>query len=144
MYSAWKSQQQYSMSYIRMSWRQLSTVSGEDNINVLALANFDSCHAADTSCHSFGATTSRLFTMVAELQRILVRAGIVFGALALFLSHFARGPSLVENFARSSPSAPFPRGEHKHEVQIFSREPLILYIKDFMNEAEIVHVLKAR
>lgn len=33
---------------------------------------------------------------------------------------------------------------HRYEVQIFSRDPLILYIRDFLSQGEIQHVLKKR
>lgn len=40
-------------------------------------------------------------------------------------------------------SSAFPSGPN-YEVQVFSQDPLILYIRDFLSEEEIQHLLEVR
>lgn len=34
--------------------------------------------------------------------------------------------------------------DHQYQIQIFSRDPLIIYIRDFLSSEEIAHLLRER
>ena len=51
------------------------------------------------------------------------------------------GALLGSLYITSLPSG-IPRSEHQYQVQIFSRDPLILYIQNFVSSEEIAYLLR--
>lgn len=70
------------------------------------------------------------------LSAYIASSGLASSHLVRVLSG-ARSPGSRLNIFRFTP-------QHQYEVQVFSQDPLILYVHNFLNKYEITHLLKAR
>lgn len=86
--------------------------------------------------------TQQIFKML-NSAIVTVVIGIVIGSKStlldcLFTSSFSS--SLLGNHTAS----PLDIGQNDYRIQIFSRDPLIIYVRSFLSKDEIDHVLKLR
>ncbi|KAL1860558.1 hypothetical protein VTK73DRAFT_7285 [Phialemonium thermophilum] len=94
----------------------------------------------------------RIDSCVKSLRAVYFTVALVGALLALFAGwrpQFDASTSVVGSWARRArpdvhTSTPSTDAEHQYQVQIFSRDPLVIYVKNFVSSDEIAYLLAIR
>jgi hypothetical protein len=86
--------------------------------------------------------TQQLFKMLISAI-VAVVIGILIGSKSTLLNCLFTS-SFSSSLLGSHTTSPLDIGQNDYHVQIFSRDPLIIYIRSFLSKGEIDHVLKLR
>lgn len=82
-----------------------------------------------------------LFKWILPIAVVLTSAGFAFDKLpAWHMKHFQQTLAWVSGDSTASIS----ESAHGYKTQIFSRDPLVIYIHDFVSSQEIAHLIKLR